>query len=80
MRPARRAAGAGRDAVLDGEADEVPDDEEVAGEAHPADDAEFVFEPVRGAASDGLVAVALVQARLAQLAQVVLGRLPARAA
>ena len=31
--------------LLDGEADEVPDDEEIAGETHPANDAEFVFEP-----------------------------------
>ena len=45
----RAAAGAARrarDAVLAGEADEVPDDEEVAREAHPADDVELVFEPL----------------------------------
>ena len=43
---ASRAAGAARDAVLDGEAHEVPDDQEIAGEAHPADDAQFVLQPV----------------------------------
>ena len=38
----RPTRGAGRDAVLAGEANEVPHDEEVAGETHAIDDAQFV--------------------------------------
>ena len=68
---AGRAAGAGRDAVLQGEAHEVPDDEEIAGEAHPADDAQLVLQPVPRRLRR-VVAVALAQPLLAQLAQVVL--------
>src|SRR6516164_7169597 len=43
-RAAGRTAGAGRDASLPSEADEVPDDEEVTGEAHTADDVQLVVE------------------------------------
>ena len=67
---ARRAAGAGGNAVLDGEAHEVADDEEVAGEAHPADDAQLVFEPVLDRPARR-VAVALAQPFVAEFAQVI---------
>ena len=39
---------------LEGEAHEVPDDQEIAGKAHPADDAQLVFEPVAALPCDGL--------------------------
>jgi hypothetical protein len=69
QRPAGRAAGAARDALLHREAHEVPDDQEVAGEAHPADDAQLVLQPVAHRLGRRL-AVALAQAGLAQLPQV----------
>src|SRR5262249_48054545 len=74
---AERAAGGppGRagDLALSGEADEVPDDEEVGGEAHAVDDRQLVLEPL-----DGLrgrrVAVALCKALLAEVVEKRLGR------
>ena len=77
---ARGAAGAGGDVLADGEADEIPDDEEIARKAHLADDAELVFEPFLRdchacCASGGVRAVAFLQADLAQFAQVFFGRL-----
>src|SRR5205814_1052271 len=73
--PAGRTAGAGRDAALPGETDEVPDDKEIAGEAHPADDLQLVVEPVHGGRGRR-VAVALAQAQLAQLAEEGFGLFP----
>ena len=40
-----RAAGRGRDALRPGEADEVPDDQEVVGEAELVDDVQLAVEP-----------------------------------
>ena len=77
-RPAAGATGACRDAVLAGEADEVPDDQEVAREPHSADDAELVFEPGFHGSRPGCVAVAFFQAVRAQLTQISLGLLAAR--
>ena len=74
---ARRAAGAGRDLVLHGETHEIADDEEVAGEAHPADDVQLVLQPVENGLRR-LLAVAVAQAGLAQLAEVVFRRLAVR--
>ncbi len=66
-----------RDAVVLGELDEVPDDQEVGVEAHPADDLELRLEPL-----DRLgrrrIAVAAAQAREGQLAQVLALRPPVR--
>ena len=45
----RAAAGPDADAVLAGEADEVPDDQEVVGEAHLLDRPQLELEPLRGA-------------------------------
>ena len=57
-----------RDAVLAGEADEVPHDQEVVGVAHLLDRAKLELEPL--AELGRLGPVALAQARLGQLAQV----------
>ena len=74
-RPARR----GRDAALASVADEVPDDQEIRGEAHALDDAQLVVQPLPGRGRRW-IAVALAQASLAELLQVLfrtflLGRL-----
>ncbi len=47
-RPARRAAGAGRDPLADRETHEVPDDQEIAGKTHSANDVQLVLEPGAG--------------------------------
>ena len=57
----RAAAGADRDAVLLGVADEVPDDQEVGGEAHLLDHPELELEPLDRLGRDR-VAVAGAQA------------------
>src|SRR5436190_634740 len=64
----RAAAGADRDAVLTGEADEVPDDQEVVREAHLLDRLQLELEPL--AQLRRLAAVALAHALLGQLSQV----------
>ncbi|GIW82097.1 MAG: hypothetical protein KatS3mg105_3904 [Gemmatales bacterium] len=50
---------------------EIPDDQEIAGESHSANDAEFVFEPL---ASFGwrILPVSLAKSLLAEFSQVVL--------
>ncbi len=53
-RPARGATRPGGDAPADGEADEIPSDEEIAGETHFADDREFVLQPFLGRRHAGL--------------------------
>ena len=74
---ARRAAAAGRlDPLLAGEADEVGDDEEVAGVAHRGDDAELVVEPRLELRRDRPVAAR--EAALALLAQPALDGLAVR--
>jgi hypothetical protein len=73
-RPGRRAAaGADRDAGLAGEADEVPDDQEVVGVTHLLDRAKLELQPL--AELGRLGPVALAQAGLGQLAQVLRRRL-----
>src|SRR5439155_10351432 len=62
-RAARRAAGAGRNALADRETDEIPDDEKVAGEAHAADDVQLMMEALERRL--GLRRIALREARLA---------------
>ena len=66
-----RAAGRGRNALLAGETHEVPDDQEVVGEAQLVDHVQLAVQPVhdllrttrRRASAVGLVGVALLQAR-----------------
>ena len=65
----RAAARADRDAVLLREADEVPDDQEVVGEAHLLDRLQLVLEPLLELG--GHLVVALLQAFLALLDEVV---------
>ena len=60
------------DAVRAGEADEVPDDQEVGGEPHGADHTELVVEPFQDGGRDGM-AVALLCPLDAQVAQVLGG-------
>ena len=60
---AGRAAGRGRDALLAGVADEVPDDQEVRGEPHPVDDRPARGRAARATSRAGVVAVAVAQAR-----------------
>ena len=64
-RPARRR----RDAALASVADEVPDDQEIGGEAHPVDHAQLVVQPLLGRGRRW-IAVALAQASLAEFLQV----------
>src|SRR5262249_17874220 len=66
-------AGAGRDAVLARKADKIPDDEEIAGKTHSADDAQLMIEPIHGSLG-WRFAVAIAQPGLAQLAQVIFCR------
>src|SRR5438552_10452725 len=68
-RAARRAASAGGDAVFPGEANEVPDDQEIAREAHAANDVELVFEPLQRFRLPG-GAIAVAYALLTQFPQV----------
>src|SRR5262249_30812802 len=68
--------GTGRYAVFAGKTNEIPDDQEIAGKSHPADDVQFVVEPVRGRLWRR-VAVAFPKASLRQLAQMVFRLLPA---
>ena len=65
----RAAAGADRDAVLLRELDEVPDDQEVVGEAHLLDRLELELEPLLDLRRH--VVVALLQAFFAELDEVV---------
>ena len=65
------------DALLAREPDEVPDDQEVAGEPHLQDDAQLEVEPVRDLRGER-IAVALGGAREGQLPQVALERPLAR--
>src|SRR5262249_7942184 len=77
QRPTGGAACPRRDAILVCEAHEVPNDEEIAGKAHAADDVQLVMEPVAG----GLrrpVAITLPESLLAQFTQILLGFLPIR--
>ena len=66
-RPARRR----RNAALASIADEVPDDQEIGGEAHPIDHAQLVVQPLLGRGRRW-IAVALAQAPLAEFLQVLL--------
>src|SRR5437016_4041719 len=74
QRAAGRAAGAGRDAVLAREPDEVPDNQEVAGKSHAADDVQLVAETIDGCSRRG-IAEAIAQPLPAQLAKKVLTEL-----
>ena len=65
----RAAARADRDAVLLGEVDEVPDDQEVVGEAHLLDRLQLVLEPLLELG--GQLVVALLQAFFAELDEIV---------
>ena len=68
----RAAARPHPDTVRAGEANEVPDDEEVGGEAHGPDDAELVVEPLEHGGGDG-VPVALLCPLDAEMTQVLGG-------
>ena len=75
------ATRARRNVLRDGEADEVPHDQEIARETHAADDVQLMFEPglrdfkARVGFRGSVGAIAFQKANLAQLAQVLLRRL-----
>ncbi len=72
----RPTPGADPRAALAGEADEVPDDQEVPGEAHAADDGQLLVDPRAHLLGD--VPVALLRALVHQRPQVVVQRHPVR--
>src|SRR5262249_8837514 len=73
-RSTRRSAGAGWYATLASEAHEIPNDQEVAGETHAADDVKFMFEPSPGCRPRGFVlaAVAFLESGHAQFLEIIL--------
>src|SRR5579884_751933 len=54
------------------EADKVPDNQEIAGKAHPADDVQLMRQPFHGR-SRWRVAVTFAKPALAQLAEIIFG-------
>ena len=58
--------------LLEGEANEIPDDQEIAGETHPDDDAQLVLQTILGRLARGF-AVTIVHTLLAQFAEELLG-------
>ncbi len=71
---AGRTPGRIGDSMLSGVTNEVPDDQEIRGEAHPVDHAQLMLHPIDGGLRR-VLAIAIAKPLLAEFAEVILGRL-----